>query len=584
MSPLALALPWFLLGIPVLAGVLFLLHRLRIRHRRLEVVTTLFWQEAIEEARARVFVQRFRHPLVYAFLLLLSLLLWAGFADPRLSPDPEEQTLILVEGSARHVTEAGTAAALEAVQDLLTSMPRDGRTVLWCGAQQRTLLAPGEPVPLLAARWEGLEPASCPSTIAGIVARMGDLQSQAPEDTRLPLHMIVVGTSSLPEVLLAGLPTDVRVETLALPAFPGAEDAARSTRLVSLGLAPSRRGTWDDVDVLILLRTAPGSTPESPRLQVGGQPWSVPPAEIPLPGLDAPELSAEGIIRYLFEYLPAKGQLLEVFVGQQTEPLGSMVLPDRKILDVQLEAGLPDELRAVLEADPGLRLVDNDPDVRIGTRRAPEGTAQLWLDPKGDETVLRFVHAAGRRGEASLRKRFGSLGLANIDAAGSTAKGSADGSGVPETVRMEFVAGPARAIEMPLQLLGDGFNFVQSRAFPLFFAEAIRWLAGSQEAPRRVAAGELLAGTTGAWTDAQGDVLDPVGASIHLPHAGVYRGKDDAVLAASLQSPLDDSPTQALPELEAPSSAGTALLFWISLLALLGLVAEWFLVRTGRMP
>ena len=43
-----------LLGAAALAGLLFVLQRLRTRQREVEVPTTLFWHDAIEAARARV--------------------------------------------------------------------------------------------------------------------------------------------------------------------------------------------------------------------------------------------------------------------------------------------------------------------------------------------------------------------------------------------------------------------------------------------------------------------------------------------------------------------------------------------------
>jgi len=51
----------FVLGLVALAGILFALQRLRVRHRDLRVPTTLFWKEAVERARARTLVERFRH-------------------------------------------------------------------------------------------------------------------------------------------------------------------------------------------------------------------------------------------------------------------------------------------------------------------------------------------------------------------------------------------------------------------------------------------------------------------------------------------------------------------------------------------
>ena len=65
-----------------LAGALYLLQRLRVRHREVDVATTLFWHEAVHETRARVLVQRFRHPWAYALLLAISALLWSVVGAP----------------------------------------------------------------------------------------------------------------------------------------------------------------------------------------------------------------------------------------------------------------------------------------------------------------------------------------------------------------------------------------------------------------------------------------------------------------------------------------------------------------------
>ena len=72
-----------LAGIAALAGVLYALQRLRVRHRPVTVVTTLFWKEAVEETRARVLVHRFRHFWAYLLLLTIVSLLWIAIAAPR---------------------------------------------------------------------------------------------------------------------------------------------------------------------------------------------------------------------------------------------------------------------------------------------------------------------------------------------------------------------------------------------------------------------------------------------------------------------------------------------------------------------
>ena len=60
------------IGIGVIAVGLALLQRLRVQHQEIEVVSTLFWQAAVKETRARVFVQRFRHWPAWLLLVLIS--------------------------------------------------------------------------------------------------------------------------------------------------------------------------------------------------------------------------------------------------------------------------------------------------------------------------------------------------------------------------------------------------------------------------------------------------------------------------------------------------------------------------------
>ena len=72
-----------LLGIVLLAIGLWLLQRLRVQHREVTVLSTLFWQSAIEETRARVFVKRFRHWPAWVLLVAIASLLWMLLARPQ---------------------------------------------------------------------------------------------------------------------------------------------------------------------------------------------------------------------------------------------------------------------------------------------------------------------------------------------------------------------------------------------------------------------------------------------------------------------------------------------------------------------
>ena len=96
------SIPWgaALAGWAAIAGGLYLLQRLRVQHREVEVPTTLFWREAVEETRARVLVRRFRHPWAYLLLLAIGSLLWFAAAGLRSEQSADQQWLLVVDGSA----------------------------------------------------------------------------------------------------------------------------------------------------------------------------------------------------------------------------------------------------------------------------------------------------------------------------------------------------------------------------------------------------------------------------------------------------------------------------------------------------
>ena len=145
-----------------------------------------------------------------------------------------------------------------------------------------------------------------------------------------------------------------------------------------------------------------------------------------------------------------------------------------------------------------------------------------------------------------------------------------------------------RRISVWEPLLSERFNFVQSRSFPLFVAQAIRWLAGVEADPPFVAAGEALSGNSNAQVDATGVRLDPAGADFLPPEAGIYRDSGGAVLAASLLDPATTNGTggAALEPVAAGDTDGGGfdLSLWLAAAVLALLFLEWFLYGTGRMP
>ncbi|MHC4846920.1 MAG: vWA domain-containing protein, partial [Planctomycetota bacterium] len=225
--------------------------------------------------------------------------------------------------------------------------------------------------------------------------------------------------------------------------------------------------------------------------------------------------------------VPARGQ--EVIVrlpGGDSIALDDearMVLPNRSIVSVQATP----ELKAVLSVDPGVTLAADGVEIELvdGSEIVIEGPA----DSLGSSPVdpLEFVDA--ERGEVapSFERRIGS----------------------------------ERRVLVGRELLTKSYNFTRSRAFPLFVARAVRWLAGSADYPAYVAAGEPIPGQEFA-----------------PPTAGAYGS-----LVASLLDPLE--PTAAVRDdgLQGAGGGGD-LAGWLALLAFALLVCEWYLHRTGRVP
>ncbi len=203
------------LGLAALAAALFALQRLRVRHQQVEVETTLFWRQAIEESRARVRTQRFRHPWSYALLLLISALLWLSFAGLKGEPADGRQHLVLVDGSAGMAHAGRFARAAEAAADYAAGLPADARTVVLCAARAETVLRPGEEALLLSRRLEAAAPAAAPSSIARTL--LDHVRSRAPTATTV----CVVGDAQLLEAERVLLPSWVELRRLPVPPRAG---------------------------------------------------------------------------------------------------------------------------------------------------------------------------------------------------------------------------------------------------------------------------------------------------------------------------------------------------------------------------
>jgi hypothetical protein len=540
------------LGGLALAAILFGLQRLRVRHREQTVITNLFWREAVEEARARVLVERFRHPLAYLLLLTIGLAIWFAAAGPRTAERGERDQVLLLDGSAGMARAGRFEAALEALRQAAADAPRDATTVLWCGAEVRTLLLPGEDPRHLDGRLQGLAPEAAPASIERAL-----LALTSRRDPERGLALRVAGDAPVDEDLLELLPDDVDVARL--PSGSLSEDP--NAGVVALGVAPAASGAWDRVDVLVEL-AGPESMTSAFVGAVDGRPVSS---------------KREGdLLR--FADLDADGSLFSLqltgFDALAFDDVVEFVLPNRPRLRVMLGTTLPAPLVDALGADPAVVVVDAGESADLVVRRAGEdlgaGLPALELVSPADQAQAFLITSPEDDPEVALVRGMLELGLDRIDATAL-----AETAGVVISVGAR--TGATRGLTVWEELLGPGYDLVQGRAFPLVIGQTVRWLGAVEPYPSVVAAGLPL--------ELAIEGLEPLGTDSVPPTAGSYTRANGEALRASLLSPGATAGLgNGLEPSEADRGSGLDPVLLLALLALGLLLVEGALYRTGRMP
>ncbi|MCB9913972.1 MAG: BatA domain-containing protein [Planctomycetes bacterium] len=559
----------FAAGLVALAGVLYLLQRLRVRHREVDVATTLFWHEAVHEARARVLVQRFRHPWAYALVLAIAALLWSAVGAPERRGAGAHRYLFALDASAAMSRDGHVEGALARLRELLDEVPRDAREVVLCGAYPATLLAPGEEALLLDERLaqladdEALLPEAAPPSVLRV------LEAAARSDAR-PTTALVLSAAPLDAERLALLPASFEVRRVA---YAPTAAAAPSTGVTALGIAEARSGAWDRVDVLVEV-AADGVEPPAPNLAVDGAPVAQ--------ALTRRALGP-GLAQFVVRDLPARGGTLRAQLPLGSSPAfvasAALVLPDREPLRVALAPGLAPLLGEALASDPALRLVEEGAEVVV--RRADDalgaGLPALVVTTRDAAPAFRVRYAGDDDAEEVLRQAMGALALDQIDTTALAEESAA-------AIELAVEPGDAREVGVWEELLGPAYDLRDSRAFPLFLAGSLRWLAARAELVPWIAAGEtpIAARVLTKGPDVR---LEPLGAAAVLPWSGPYVTADGARLEASVlarDAVLAGAPAEDAYD-DAPGAASDPVT-WLLLAALALLVFEWRQVRTGRMP
>lgn len=541
--------PVLLAGLGATALILVLLQRLRVRHRERRVVTTLFWRQAVEEARARVLVRRFRHPLAFLLFLTIAALLWLAAGGVRTGSGEEREVVMLVDGSLAMSNDATRRAAHRALVAAVKKADPDRTRVLWVGDVTRALLVPGEDPLLLESRLAASPPVAITSQMERVLF---ELSAQASGARAIDVHCF--GPA------LGGVPTVEGLRVYQVHTAPASPEA----HIAVLGLGPATDGRLDAVDVLIGVR---GST-TPPLVAVDGKALTQPLVKQPEAGM------------WRIAGLAARGQRLTVQAS--AAHAAAARLPDLRPVRVAVHSDVLAVLAPVIESDPGLELVGGDSTadvaVRVGAVEPAATTPTLWLSDAGtrDAFVLHVPSTSGREA-VELKRGFESLGLEWIDARQLAEIAQRE-------IRVSVEEAPSRGLVLWRELIGGRYNFTSDRAFPLFFARALRWLSGAESVIPFVAAGEALPGTTESMTDAAGARLDPVGADFVPPAAGTYSAGARTLVASALDAPARmGSQAQARGGAEA-ASGGTG---WTGLLLLVVfalLWVEWTLYRTERVP
>ncbi len=556
----------FAAGLVALAGLLFALQRLRVRHRDVPVVTTMFWREAVEEARARVLVRRFRHPWAYLLVLALAALLWTVVAGARQDDRSGRRIVLLLDASAPMRVGDRFDLAAEALVEAAAASPEGRTTVLACGAAETTLLRSGESAALLRRRLEGLRPEASPPSVERTLLALA--RSQGASST----SVVVFGDAPVRAEALAFLPEGMEVSR-----GGRADGAVSEPRVVALGASEAASGDWTAVDLLVSVEGGPRALA---ALRLDGA---------PVESRERRE-SADGRRALVLRDVPARGGVVRATIEGWPASSRELALPDRTPVRVALDPSLEAVLGPWLAADLAVERVAPDEAPEVVVERAgaaPDGDAAgparltfVADDAAVDTFVVRDPGATGSETDADLRRRVDDLGLAELDADALAAA-----AGRPIGLVVEPAG--ARGVVAVESLLEPERGLLGTRSLPAFVSRTVRWLAERPPLRAETVAGAPLDGVK-RLRDESGRAIDAAGLDVVPLRAGRYSDGRGAPVAAVLPAgtaavEVADDPLRSSAEEERPSD-GPDLATWLLLVAAAGLALEWWLHRTGRMP
>ncbi len=527
-----------LLGVAALAIGLWLAQRLRVQHREVEVLSTIFWQEALQETRARVFVKRFRHWWAWVLLVAIASLLWMLIAKPETHSLDGTRHVVVVDWSVDdpQVRQNDLELAIEVAK----AMPTADREIIAVGTTLQTLLRPGEPLELARQRCPA-DPVVAPRDLNWAI---DTLAARATQQTPLSIHLVGDGAIDAGRLDLIARQMDGERSKQFFSVHRVSRDHGEpKPALATLGVADSVDGRWDLVDVWIAIDQPESAVSKNQfKITSGGAPVE-----------NELELRENGV--YQLRGLPADGRDIEVALDDRL--VGKITLPDRAPIRVRLESDVSQSLRQLITIDPACSIVDTGGDVIIGS--SDEANFRLV----GDDSSAFSISADSDDPEQTLADLVGRLALEQIDATGI-----AQQSG--RVVDVQLSHAETRRIAMWKSLFTPTFDFQESRACPVLVSRSVRWLA---DRPAMVPWAEL------------GQKLPAASPPFGRATEEQTRTADGRTISASrLAAPVATEAVTLQESQGASLFAAISPITWLGLLVSLLLVGEWVLYQRGHIP
>ncbi|RLV59887.1 hypothetical protein D5018_09970 [Parashewanella curva] len=555
-------------GLVAIAGLLFALQQLRTRYRTVVVPTSMFWQQAAQDAPVRVFRQKFKHLLAYLLTLLIASLLWLGFSEPEVNKEASNEYYVLyLDGSAAMTQGDHFEQAVSVLENDLASLPANRREVIFGGEFHTKILNESEQLAVLEPRLAKVSPQAVPDSFAEQLT----LLSQRFNDNT-PVNVIVYGKSALPASLQ---------DNISVSHATSFEETENNAGLVNLGINLAASGKANLIDVLVEAKTNTESEVKLADLEfLVGEAFFTP-----------DQIQELGKGKFVLRDVPLVGEQFTARLKNSDafmiDDSASIALPKSSIVNVAVSSTVHNSVFAVVNSDPSVRMVGaEDADVvirHVGENFGNQLPALEFSQMSNQTPAFKLFYQGDKSTEQALADSLHELALDQIDA-----NGLATASSQPISVELSHAATPS--VQVWNALLQPEFNFTQSKSYPVFIAQSIRWLSGRHGWQPYLSAGQNVYHQDGlyALSSMQSRFEQSLNGSLYLGKAGgIELAGQRAFVSltnADVTTATADSTEYSVGSVNSVLSNFSEFITLLISLILLLLIAEWVVYQRGLMP